>query len=129
MATLIWGTNPFALHMRSASNLPVGNVFQDFCRAIISVTSDYGVEHQIGNVAFDGRKLFNHWGGRMLVDNWDAECDVDTNTTVSFERALKVPGTEHVCNNALNQCLERTQGYKPWHRRSNHVARFLRKPL
>ena len=99
------------------------------CRAIISVTSDYGVEHQIGNVAFDGRKLFNHWGGRMLVDNWDAECDLDTNTTVSFQRALKVPGTEHVFNNALNQCFERTLGYKPWHRKSKHVARFPRNPL
>ena len=39
------------------------------CKSIISITSDYGVEHQIGNIAFDGLKLLSHWREGLMADS------------------------------------------------------------
>ena len=57
----------------------------------------------------------------MLADDWDGGALVERDTTLSFERALKVPGTEHMCNTALNQCLGHIRSYAQWSRKAKHV--------
>ena len=101
---------------------------------IQSITSDYGVEHLIGDMCFDGRCLWPHWNEMDLIDdshelNGD-DCGVVADTVVNFTGSMKVPGCEHICANALNQALiDVGPRYKAWLSKARHVAKFLRSGL
>ena len=101
--------------------------------AMISVTSDYGVEHLISDVVFNPKKLFEFWEdpAEVVDDSWDADATVnvpkqDEDCLFSFCKACKTPGIEHICSNALNQSTAAMKGYPTWLKQSKHVARFLR---
>lgn len=95
----------------------------------ICLCTDYGTEAEIGIVpGFDPRGLSAAWNERSIVDDV-ADDDViqglGDELLISFARAFRIPGTDHIIHNALDQVTDHLQGFAEWYPRAKQLGKFL----
>ena len=94
------------------------------------LTTDYGTESEIGIVpALDPRRIIcSAWSGRGTVDDTADNRDrLDTaaDILISFARAFRIPGTDHIFHNALDQVTDHLPSFKDWYQSVKALGQFL----
>ena len=95
----------------------------------VNLTTDYGTESEIGIVpAFDPRGLSAAWSGTAIVDDSvgdDVLPGLLESLTISFSRAFRIPGTDHIIHNALDQVAQHLSHFKEWYEKAKALGKFL----
>ena len=92
-------------------------VLQAYCRSVVAITSDFGVEFGLNNVAPTLVGVMFPWlapvpEGQVLEgtdDEWEvreAVVDEDADSPIGLSEAIAVPGLLHIIHNCTNDLLD-----------------------
>ena len=99
----------------------------------LCVTADFGTESGLALVPnINPNKLWPHWNEEdepQLVDDSGfadiAMPPAPESRLVSFESAMSVPGTEHICHNCFQHVTNTMSGFQSWLKKAKAVAKMF----
>ena len=120
-----WAAIMHALHIEAFTWAMV----RALVRCCVCLTTDYGTESEIGIVpAFDPRQLSTAWSESCIVDDSADNVDLSSffdDATISFSEVFRIPGTDHIIHNALDQVTDHLVGFKEWFTKAKALGKFL----
>ena len=102
---------------------------------VVALTTDFGTESGLGLVpAVCPDFALPHWSlaelaEPQLIGDGDSDAELpqlpESSPAVGFTRSLSVPGTEHICHNALKAACAKLSSFKDWNKGAQAMSHFL----